>query len=514
MLIKITSAKCVGIEALKVTVEVSISNGIGIHLVGLADIAVKESLLRTVTALQAIGLHVPGKKIVINLAPADVHKKGSGYDLPIALGIIAASQQVEMKDLDKYVIIGELGLDGTVRHVPGALPISEMAVRDGFKASILPYESAVETARFDTGTVYGVHTLKDVLAILCGRRESASLVVSGGMDRRTADTDDGDDPHIMDFSEIIGQDVAKRGLEIAASGGHNAILVGPPGSGKSSLAKAMCRIMPPMSSEEALQTCKIYSVAGRGLPSYASSFTRPFRAPHTTASVPALVGGGSDFITPGEISLAHNGILFLDEFCEIPKKTIEVLRSPLEEHRIILSRLRSKVEYPANFTLIAATNPCPCGYFGEGDRCTCPVGQRKAYMAKLSGPLMDRIDLQLWLHSVDTKKLMNNPKGESSSVVAARVMRTREIQRERFSGEGIFCNAQMNNRMMKKYCPLDSQCRDFLNRICERMGLSARACMKIIRLARTIADMDRAENIRVEHLSEAVSYRFLDRSDV
>lgn len=514
MLIKIASAKCVGIEALKVTVEVNISNGIGIHLVGLADVAVKESLLRTVTALQALGLRVPGKKIVINLAPADIHKKGSGYDLPIALGIIAASEQIEIRDLDKYVIIGELGLDGTVRHVPGALPISEMACREGFKACILPYESAVETARFDTGTVYGVHTLKDVLAILCEREESGNLIVNATRDAPMTNIGANEDSHIMDFSEIVGQDVAKRGLEIAASGGHNAILVGPPGSGKSSLARAMCRIMPTMSSEEALQTCKIYSVAGRGLPSYIRSFTRPFRAPHTTASVPALVGGGSDFISPGEISLAHNGILFLDEFCEIPKKTIEVLRSPMEEHRIILSRLRSKVEYPANFTLIAATNPCPCGYFGEGDRCTCTVGQRKNYLAKLSGPLMDRIDLQLWLHPVDTKKLMNISEEEGSAAVAERVMRTREIQRRRFSSDGIFCNSQMNNRLMKKYCPLDSRGTEFMNRISERMRLSARACMKIIKLARTIADMDLSDNIGIEHLSEAVSYRFLDRNDV
>ncbi|MCQ2166668.1 MAG: YifB family Mg chelatase-like AAA ATPase [Bacteroidales bacterium] len=515
MLIKIASAKCVGIEALPVIVEVNVANGIGIHLVGLADVAVKESLLRTVTALQAIGLRVPGKKIVINLAPADIHKKGSGYDLPIALGIIAASQQMEMKDLDKYVITGELGLDGTVRYVPGALPISEMANRDGYKACILPYDSAIETACFDTGTVYGVHTLKDVLAILCQREGCDSLIMREGSVAVTSDSGENAGWQAMDFSEIVGQEVAKRGLEIAASGGHNAIMVGPPGSGKSSLAKALCGIMPPMSSEEALQTCKIYSVAGRGLPSHVNSFTRPFRAPHTTTSVPALVGGGSDCITPGEISLAHNGILFLDEFCEMPKKTMEVLRGPLEEHRIILSRLRTKVEYPANFTLIAATNPCPCGYFGEGDRCTCSVGQRKSYLAKLSGPLMDRIDIQLWLHSVDTKKLMNTAeKEESSSTVSARVMRTREIQRKRFRNDGIFCNAQMNNRLMKKYCPLDSQCREFLDRICERMGLSARACMKIVKLSRTIADMDLSDDIRIEHLSEAVSYRFLDRSDV
>lgn len=497
-----------GIDAIPVTVEVDMTFGIGIHLVGLADAAVKESLLRTITALQSMGFKVPGKKIVINLAPADMHKKGSGYDVPIALGILAASGQVEMPGLDEFVIMGELGLDGGVREISGALPIVEFACNIG-KGCILPETSAMETAEFANDRVYGVSTLKDVLRILEGKEDCSHLKVKkhGNPEGKHPARHDG----IMDFSDIKGQEAAKRGLEIAASGGHNAILIGPPGSGKSSLAKAMSAILPPMSTEESIQTSKIYSVAGKGNSRHSLIRQRPFRAPHHSASIPALIGGGSEHIMPGEISLAHNGILFLDEFCEAPKKVIEALRGPMEDRTVTISRLRNKILYPASFMLVAATNPCPCGHYGDGDKCTCTPSRRVAYLSKLSGPLMDRIDIHLWMNPVDARSLVRKEKAESSATVAERVGRAREIQARRFSEERTYTNAEMDAAMIEKYCPLSLECKTFLEKLIDRMQLSARACHRILKLARTIADMDGAEEIALRHISEAASYRFLDK---
>ncbi|MGN0188247.1 MAG: YifB family Mg chelatase-like AAA ATPase, partial [Candidatus Cryptobacteroides sp.] len=391
MLVYIKGAKCIGIEAVPVTVEVDISSGIGIHLVGLADAAVKESLLRTITALRSVGYRIPGRRIVINLAPADMHKKGSGYDLPIAVGIIAASGQMELPLLDRFIVMGELGLDGSVRNIPGALPIAEMAVRSGLEGCILPLDSAMEAFGYDGVSLYGVRTLGDVLRILSGqpcadlivREEDAYCRMDGGGSGERRD-------NVMDFSEIVGQETAKRGLEVAAAGGHNVLLIGPPGAGKSSLSRATADILPPMTREEALQTSKIYSVAGKGSRCGGLMRRRPFRSPHYSASVAALLGGGSDTILPGEVSLAHNGVLFIDELCEAPKSVIEMLRSPMEDRKVTISRLRSKIEFPASFMLIAATNPCPCGHYGDGDKCTCPPNRRNAYLAKLSGPLLDR----------------------------------------------------------------------------------------------------------------------------
>lgn len=514
MLINIHCAKCIGIEAVSVTVEVNISPGLGIHLVGLADAAVKESLLRTITALQSMGFRIPGKKIVINLAPADMHKKGSGYDVPIALGIIAASGQRELPLLEKYIVMGELGLDGSVRSIPGALPIVELAERMSLKGCILPLSSALEAIEYSSLEVYGVESLEDVLRILSGMEECQDLLVRNRVRDGMSEPSEMNDGGVMDFSEIIGQDAAKRGLEIAAAGGHNAILIGSPGSGKSSLAKAMAGILPKMSLQESIQTSKVYSVAGKSNPAGGLMKQRPFRSPHYSASMAALIGGGSDNIMPGEISLAHNGILFADEFCEMPKKVMEALRGPLEDRKVTISRLKAKVEYPADFMLIAATNPCPCGYYGEGDRCTCTPSKRLAYISKLSGPLMDRIDIQLVVSRVDARRLVNRKPAEPSSVVAERVLKARLKQKERFAEEGIFCNSSMNNRQVEKYCPLSPECRILLERIIENMGLSARACSRIIKLSRTIADLAEMPDILPEHLSEAASYRFLDRQNI
>ncbi len=514
MLINIHCAKCIGIDAVPVTVEVDVTTGIGIHLVGLADAAVKESLLRTITSLQSMGFRIPGRKIVINLAPADMHKKGSGYDVPIALGIIAASGQRSLPLLDSYIIMGELGLDGTVREVSGALPIVELAEKMGLRGCILPLESALEAVEYEGIDVYGVKTLDDVLRILSGDGYCQDLLAKSRMNSVYPAEDESPEPGIMDFSEIIGQEGAKRGIEIAACGGHNVILIGSPGSGKSSLAKAMAGILPPMTLEESLQTSKIYSVAGKGNPSGGLMKRRPFRAPHHSASLAALLGGGSDCIMPGEISLAHNGILFADELCEAPKKALEALRGPMEDRKVTISRLKSKVDYPASFMLVAATNPCPCGYYGEGDRCTCTPSQRIAYLSKLSGPIMDRIDIQLWMRAIDPRKLVERKPAESSAEIAARVLRAREVQRKRFAGDGIFCNAAMNNRLIEKYCPLSASCKTLLERIITNMGLSARACSRIIKLARTIADLENCADILPEHISEAAGYRFLDKRNI
>lgn len=517
MLINIHCAKCIGIEAVPVEVEVNIAQGLGIHLVGLADAAVKESLLRTITALQSRDFRIPGKKIVINLAPADMHKKGSGYDLPIALGIIAASKQRDLPLLDQFLIMGELGLDGTVKEIPGALPLAELAVKKGLRGCILPLRSAVEAVELSGVEIYGVSDLEEVLRILSGEEVCDELLAKNRLDLLGEDVfcdkmERKDDA--MDFADIIGQEGAKRGVEIAASGGHNVLLIGSQGCGKSSLAKAMAGILPTMNLQESLQTSKVYSVAGKGNPAGGLMRKRPFRAPHYSASLAALLGGGSDTILPGEISLAHNGIFFADEFCEAPKRALEALRGPMEDRKVVISRLKSKVEYPADFMLVAATNPCPCGYYGEGDRCTCTPSKRIAYISKLSGPILDRIDVQIFLRKVDPKRLVEWKKAEPSSVVAARVLAAREIQRKRFEGEEIFCNAAMNNKHIEKYCPLSAECKKLLERIIDNMGLSARACTRIIKLARTIADMAAAPDILPEHISEASAYRFLDKQNI
>ncbi|MBP5488540.1 MAG: YifB family Mg chelatase-like AAA ATPase [Bacteroidales bacterium] len=512
MLTHVYGAKCAGIDAIGVTVEVDISVGIGVHLCGLADVAVKESLLRTVTALQSRGYRIPGKKIVINLAPADTHKNGSGYDLPIAIGIIAASEQASLPLLSRFLLMGELGLDGSVRSVPGGLPTAELARKAGFDGCILPYDSAMEAAQLEGVNVYGVHTMDEAIMILSGALDAEGFCVSGTIPR-----DDAPPPPEIDFADIIGQETAKRGVEIAAAGGHCLILVGSPGSGKSSLAKAMAGIMPPLTMEESLVTSKIYSVAGRGNLRGGFMRSRPFRAPHYSASLPAIIGGGGgDGVFPGEVSLAHAGVLFIDEFAHMPKSVVEALRGPMEDRRVTISRLKTKVEYPASFTLVAASNPCPCGYYGEGDRCTCTPAQRTAYLSRLSGPILDRIDLQVRVKAIPPSRIAERAghPGETSAQVAARVLAARETQRARFANLEINCNAEMNNRLIEKFCTLSPECQETMQQLLTKMQFSMRAYYRIIKVARTIADLEGVPDIRVQHLMEAAGYRFLDRQNL
>ena len=515
MLTHIHGAKCIGIDAVEVTVEIDIDRGIGIHLVGLADVAVKESLLRTTTALEALGFRIPGKKIVINLAPADLRKNGSGYDLPIAVGIIAASEQRHLPRVEQFILMGELGLDGSVRPIPGALPFAEMARQAGFEGIILPVESALEAAEFKEMLVYGVEGLGDVVRILEGVEDCQDMLIWNTQRYRKVHRARLAEPRSepgVDFADIIGQEGAKRGVEIAAAGGHNIIMVGAPGSGKSSLAKALAGILPPMTKEEALVTSKIYSVAGKGSPQDGLIRRRPFRAPHYSASMAALVGGGGgDNILPGEVSLAHGGVLFIDELGQMPKSVIEALRGPIEDRSVCISRLKAKMEFPSSFMLVAASNPCPCGYYGEGDRCTCTPTQRQSYLSKLSGPIMDRIDLHVWMHPVPADRIMNAQKAESSEAVAARVLKARIAQKHRFAPDATATNAEMNLKQIERFCPLSESCRTALEGLMTKMGFSMRAYYRIIKVARTIADLEGAPDIRPAHLLEAASYRFLDR---
>lgn len=519
MLTRIKGAKCVGIDAVEVLVEVKIERGLGIHLCGLADAAVKESLLRTTTALESLGFRIPGKKIVINLAPADVHKSGSGYDLPIALGIIASSEQEDLPDIGKYLIMGELGLDGSVRPIPGALPFADLAMKGGFEGIILPEESALEAVEFRDFKVYGVRTLPEVLTILKGSDDAVRFLIwNTRLYNRIHREKMHGDPHggalAMDFEDIIGQEGAKRGIEIAAAGGHNVILIGSPGSGKSSLAKAMAGILPPMTTEEALTASKIYSVIGRGQ-CLGLMRERPFRSPHYSASLAAIIGGGGgDNIFPGEVTLAQGGILFLDEFGQMPRSVVEALRAPIEDRKVTISRLKSKIQYPSSFMLVAASNPCPCGYYGEGDRCICTPSQRYNYLSRFSGPLMDRIDIHVYMKSVPPSRIAVSGKAESSAEVAKRVLKARIAQKHRFAADSISTNAEMSNKQIEKYCELDGKCRETMDGIMQKMQLSMRAYFRIIKVARTIADLEGADDIKPGHLLEAASFRFLDKGNL
>ncbi len=503
MLFRVYCATCIGLEVIPVVVEISVQTGVGIFLVGLPDSAVKESLLRVTTALQSCEYRVPGRRVVINLAPANIRKEGSGYDVAIAVGLLAASGQIEPFGTDDFLIMGELALDGSLRAVPGALPIAMKGAELGYSKCIFPVESASEAAEVDGVKVYGAKNITDVVDILRGSSSVESLVV-----KRAAMAEKGKMPK-SDFMDVIGQSFAKRGLEIAASGGHNLILNGPPGSGKSFMASCLASILPPMSRQESLSTSAVYSVAGL-LSGGGLIRERPFRTPHNTASLVAMVGGGPS-AAPGEISLAHNGVLYLDEISLFSANTLDLLRQPLEERSISISRAKYKVTYPASFMLVGSMNPCPCGYYGEeGGKCTCTPGMISRYISKISGPLLDRMDLNINVKPVEKNILVAGVRGESSAEISRRVLAARGLQRDRFRDEGIYTNAEMDAKQLNLYCPLGRKEKEFMERVMDKLSLSARGYGRILRVSRTIADLAGDDTIAVNHISEALLYRFQD----
>ncbi|TAJ14070.1 ATP-binding protein [Marinilabiliaceae bacterium JC017] len=508
MLVKTFGSAVSGIDAFTITIEVNVSQGIKFFLVGLPDNAVKESQQRIESALKESGYKWPGHKIVINMAPADIRKEGSSYDLPLAIGILAASNQISSAHLSKYIIMGELSLDGSLQPVKGVLPIAIKAREEGFQGCILPVQNAREAAVVSGIDVFGVENIKEVIGFLDTGSGLEPVKVN-----TTEEFMKGINQGDFDFSEVKGQEQVKRALEVSAAGGHNLIMIGPPGAGKSMLAKRLSSILPPLTLDEALETTKIHSVAGK-INNHTSLLTqRPFRSPHHTISDVALVGGGS-FPQPGEISLAHHGVLFLDELPEFKRTVLEVMRQPLEDRHISISRARFTIDYPASFMLIASMNPCPCGYFNHPDKkCVCSPGIVQKYLGRISGPLLDRIDIHVEVVPVPFNKLADTPPSEKSEKIRDRVIKAREIQAERFKeNEGIYCNAQMNSRLLNKYSIPDEAGRKVLKTAMEKLDLSARAYDRILKVSRTIADLEGVEHIGSHHVAEAVQYRSLDRA--
>lgn len=509
MLVKTYCAAVNGLDVTTVTVEVSVSRGVLYHLSGLADTAVKESRDRIVAALQNNGIKFPVADITVNMAPADLRKEGSSYDLPLAIGILAAIGKVKPDLLSEYMIVGELGLDGMIQPVKGALPISIRARKEKFKGLIVPKQNEREAAVVNNLDVYGMESIMDVVNFLNGEGDYKPTIVDTRREFYEHQS------HFeLDFADVRGQENVKRAMEVAAAGGHNMIMIGPPGSGKSMMAKCLPSILPPLSLSESLETTQVHSVAGKLGKNMSLISQRPFRSPHHTISQVALVGGGMN-PQPGEISLAHNGVLFADELPEFNKSTLEMLRQPLEDRKITISRAKYTIEYPCSFMFVASMNPCPCGYYNDPTHhCVCTPGQIQRYMNKISGPLLDRIDIQIEITPVPFKDISRAAPGESSDVIRERVIKARHIQEERFREcKGVHCNAQMSERMIHQYAEPGEDGIEMLRMAMERLNLSARAYNRILKVARTIADLEASERVLPQHLAEAISYRNLDRSD-